>query len=130
MTSNVPKDLTYTPEHEWIKVEGRRARIGITDFAQAQLTDVVYVELPEPGQSLKAGEALGVVESVKSVSDVYAPAACTVVEVNDALEEHPELVNQDPYGKGWMFVVELSDPSDIQRLLDADAYRQHIEVAH
>lgn len=127
MASNIPTDLKYTEEHEWVRVEGERARIGITDHAQDQLTDVVFVELPAVGERFKPGDSMGVVESVKSVSDIYAPVACTVVEVNDTLEENPELVNDDPYGEGWMFLVEPEDASAIDGLLDADGYRNLIE---
>lgn len=127
MATKVPKELRYTKEHEWLKVDGDRARIGITDFAQDQLTDVVYVELPAVGEEFKAGDSLGVVESVKSVSDIYAPVACKVVEVNDVLEEEPEKVNDDPYGQGWMVVVEVQDRGELDGLLDADGYLAFLE---
>lgn len=130
MASKVPKELKYTSEHEWLKIDGKRARIGITDFAQDQLTDVVYVELPDVGETFKAGDSVGVVESVKSVSDIYAPVACKVVEVNDALEESPELVNSDPYGQGWMVVLEITDPAEVGKLLDADGYTKVTEAGH
>ncbi len=117
-----PEDLKYTKEHEWIRVEGDRGRVGITQFAQEQLGDVVFVELPPVGRQLKAMEAFGVVESVKAVSDLYAPASGTVLEVNGALEKQPELVNTDPYGQGWMLVVRIANPKDLEALLSAAAY--------
>lgn len=119
----VPEDLRYTREHEWIRVEGGRGVVGITHYAQTQLGDVVYVELPPEGREVRAGEPFGVVESVKSVSDLYAPVSGRVVAVNPRLADAPELVNQDPYGEGWMIAVELSDPSELDRLLDAPGYR-------
>ena len=118
----VPADLRYTKEHEWIRVEGAHGRVGITHFAQEQLGDVVFVELPQVGRPLKAMEVFGVVESVKAVSDLYCPVGGTVLEVNAALEKQPELVNQEPYGKGWMLVLQLSNPKDLDALLDARGY--------
>lgn len=122
----MPEDLRYTKDHEWVRLADRRATVGITDHAQSELTDVVYVELPPKGKVVKAGEVLGVVESVKAVSEVYAPVAGKVVDVNKELEASPELVNNDPYSKGWMVVVEVSAPADAGRLLDASAYRELI----
>ena len=122
-----PKDVRYTKQHEWARVEGNRIRIGITDYAQDALGDVVYVDTPEMGTEVKAGEPFGEVESTKSVSDVYSPVSGTVVDVNVQLGDTPALVNQDPYGKGWMIVVEPSDPSAVESLLDADAYRSFTE---
>lgn len=124
--SNVPEGLRYTKDHEWAKVEGNRARVGITDHAQTELTDVVYVELPPPGKIVKAGEPLGVVESVKAVSEIFAPVGGKVVEANRSLEEHPETVNKDPYGEGWIVVLGMNDPAEASRLLDAAAYRRLI----
>ena len=124
--SNVPEGLRYTKDHEWAKIEGKRARIGITDFAQDQLTDVVYVELPPIGKTVKQGEPIGTVESVKAVSEIFAPINGTVVEVNKALVDKPELVNKDPYGEGWMVVVEATEPAQANALMDAAAYRRHI----
>lgn len=124
--SNVPEGLRYTKDHEWAKIEGKRARIGITDFAQDQLTDVVYVELPPIGKTVKQGEPIGTVESVKAVSEIFAPISGTVVEVNKALVDKPELVNKDPYGEGWMVVVEATEPAQANALMDAAAYRRHI----
>ncbi|MGQ0798117.1 MAG: glycine cleavage system protein GcvH [Methanobacteriota archaeon] len=122
----VPDGLRYTREHEWAELDGDRARIGITDHAQNELTDVVFVELPSPGKKVARGDAIGVVESVKAVSEIFAPAAGTVVESNKHLEDHPEDVNKDPYGRGWIVVLELSDPSELAQLMDAAAYRRHI----
>lgn len=119
----VPEDLRYTREHEWIRVEGGRGVVGITHYAQTQLGDVVFVELPPEGREVRAGEPFGVVESVKSVSDLYAPVSGRVVATNPRLADAPELVNRDPYGEGWMIAVELSDPSELDRLLDASGYR-------
>ena len=119
---NVPGDLRYSSDHEWVSVSGTRARIGITDYAQDALGDVVYVQPPSVGSSVSAGSSVGEVESTKSVSDVYSPVTGTVVAVNDALSSSPELLNQDPYGTGWLFEVELGDPSEVDALLDAAAY--------
>ena len=125
----VPEDLRYTKEHEWARTEqDGRVRVGITDFAQDALGDVVYVDLPEPGTQVSAGQAFGEVESTKSVSDVYAPVSGTIVERNGALEEHPELVNQQPYGDGWLVAVEATDPSELQLLLDETGYREHVQA--
>ena len=124
--SNVPEGLRYTKDHEWAKIEGERARIGITDFAQDQLTDVVYVELPPIGKTVRQGEPIGTVESVKAVSEIFAPIGGKVVEVNKALVDKPELVNKDPYGEGWMVVVEATEPPQANALMDAAAYRRHI----
>ena len=121
-----PDDLKYTREHEWILIEGKVATVGITDFAQEQLGDVVFVELPAVGDTVTKDEAMGVVESVKAVSDVYAPVSGTVVEVNDDLPENTEMVNQDPYGDGWMVKVELSDPSEMDDAMNTVAYQQYV----
>ncbi|MGI6036130.1 MAG: glycine cleavage system protein GcvH [Limnochordia bacterium] len=122
-----PAELKYTEEHEWVRVEGNKARMGITDFAQKELGDVVFVELPELGSSIKATEALGVVESVKAVSDIYAPLSGEVVKVNDKLEDSPELINEDPYGEGWIAELEVEDPKELEGLLTAEEYRALIE---
>jgi len=124
--SNIPENLRYTKDHEWVRLEGPRATVGITDHAQSELTDVVYVELPQVGKAVKAGDILGTVESVKAVSEIFAPVGGKVVEANKALADVPEVVNKDPYGKGWMVVVEVADPGEVQRLMDAGAYRKHI----
>jgi glycine cleavage system H protein len=122
---NVPDDLAYSSDHEWVRTDGARARVGITDYAQDALGDVVYVQLPEVGTTVSAGEAVGEVESTKSVSDIYAPVSGTVVEVNADLADTPERLNDDPYGEGWMFVIEAAGGD--AGLLDADAYRALIE---
>jgi len=123
-----PADLRYTSEHEWAAVEeGGRARVGITDFAQDALGDVVYVDLPEVGTELRAGATFGEVESTKSVSDLFAPVSGKVLEKNEQLEDTPELVNQEPYGEGWMLLVEVSEPSELDDLMDAEAYRRLVE---
>ena len=126
MSFTVPDDRRYLESHEWISVDGGTARVGITDFAQDELGDVVFVELPDEGEELTAGEAFGVVESIKAVSDVYAPVSGTVTAVNETLFDQPELVNEDPFGEGWMLDVELADESELDDLLDAEAYRDQI----
>lgn len=130
--SNVPSDLKYAKSHEWVKREADgTVRIGITDHAQSALGDLVFVEVPKAGRTLAAGEACAVVESVKAASDVYAPIAGEVVESNAALADAPETLNQDPYGKGWMFRLKPSDPAELERLLDAAAYQKlAAEAAH
>lgn len=126
---NYPDDVVYTREHEWAREEdGGRVRVGISDFAQDALGDVVYVDLPEVGTDVRAGEPFGEVESTKSVSDVYSPVNGTVAERNAALEDSPELVNEDPYGDGWMLVVEATDVSELEGLLSADQYREFVET--
>lgn len=122
-----PEGLRYSLEHEWVKVEGARARIGISDFAQDALGDVVYVELPEVGLEVIRGASCAEVESTKSVSEIYSPVSGRVVEVNDALGDAPEKLNQEPYGAGWIFVVEMTDPAEVDTLLDAAAYRRLVE---
>jgi glycine cleavage system H protein len=123
-----PSDLKYTREHEWAALEEeRRVRVGITDYAQDALGDVVYVDLPEEGTEVRAGEALGEVESTKSVSDIFSPVSGRVVERNVALADSPELVNQEPYGEGWMVVIEMADPEELDDLLEADEYRRFAE---
>jgi glycine cleavage system H protein len=124
---NVPDELRYSPDHEWVRVEGGRVRIGITDYAQDALGDVVFVDLPEPGTSVAPGGAVGEVESTKSVSEIYAPIAGTVVEVNGDLVEAPERLNDDPYGEGWICILDPSDPSELDQLLDPAGYRALIE---
>lgn len=124
-----PAGLKYTKEHEWIKVEGNVGLVGITDFAQDQLGDVVFVELPAVGRVLKQHEQFGVVESVKTVSDLYSPVSGKVIAVNTDLESSPELVNQGPYDKGWMLKIELSNPAELDGLLDAAAYEAFIKEA-
>ncbi|MGE0821875.1 MAG: glycine cleavage system protein GcvH [Candidatus Binatia bacterium] len=124
-----PKELRYSQEHEWVAVEDNIATIGITDYAQEQLGDVVYVELPEVGTQVAKDEAFGVVESVKAVSDIYAPVSGTVTAVNADLTDSPETVNEDPYGDAWMIRVEMSDPEELDDLMDVAAYQQFVEEA-
>ena len=124
---NVPEDLRYTREHEWVLVDGTVARVGVTDYAQDALGDVVYVSLPEVGGTVSAMAACCEVESTKSVSEVFAPVSGTVVEVNSDLTDAPQTVNEDPYGKGWIFAVEMSDPSEAEGLMDAAAYRAFLD---
>jgi glycine cleavage system H protein len=121
--SNVPADLLYSKSHEWVKVQGGEATIGITDHAQEALNDIVYVELPKVGATFAIDKEFGVVESVKSVSDLFMPVAGTVTAVNGDLDAHPEILNEDPYGKGWLIRVRLSDPAGTTALLSADGYR-------
>lgn len=123
---NVPDDLLYTESHEWIRREGDNIRVGITDHAQAELTDVVFAEPPKVGRQAKAREAIAVVESVKAASDIYAPVAGTVVEGNKALEANPALINTDPFGEGWIFVLKIDNADDLKNLKDAAAYRAAI----
>jgi glycine cleavage system H protein len=122
-----PDDRRYSKEHEWLKVEGDRGRVGITDYAQNQLGDVVFLELPEVGRVLKANESFGTVESVKAVSELFAPAAGEVVEVNSGLVSRPEAINTDPHGQAWMIVLKLADPKSAGSLLDAAAYQALLE---
>jgi glycine cleavage system H protein len=123
---NVPDDLLYTESHEWTKREGDNVRVGITDHAQSELTDVVYVELPKMDRQANAKEAIAVVESVKAASDIYAPVKGTVVEVNKALEADPGLINREPYGQGWIFILKLDNADDLKQLKDAEAYKKQI----
>jgi glycine cleavage system H protein len=122
-----PKDLKYTREHEWVKVEGSIATVGITDYAQDSLGDVVYVELPQEGGAVTKSEPFGVVESVKAVSDLYSPVSGSVTEVNDAIIDSPEAINEDPYGDAWMIRVEMSSASELEDLLSAEEYQKFIE---
>lgn len=127
--SNIPEPLKYTSSHEWIRVEGDIARVGITDHAQTELTDIVYVELPEIGRTLAAGEGCAVVESVKTASDIYSPLAGRVVRINNDLAEAPELINDSPYDGGWLFEMELSGQPDLSGALDAAGYAAMIKTA-
>lgn len=122
-----PDELRYSTDHEWVRVEGNRVTVGITDYAQDALGDVVYVEVPEAGAVVEAAAKVSEVESTKSVSDIYAPVAGTVVAVNDDLADAPERLNDDPYGEGWICVIEVDDPSVVDGLLDVEAYRRLIE---
>jgi glycine cleavage system H protein len=123
---NVPEDLLYTESHEWIKREGDNIRVGITDHAQAELTDVVYVELPKKDRQVNAKEAIAVVESVKAASDIYAPVKGTVVDANQELSSNPALINTDPFGKGWIYVLKIENADDLKNLKDAAAYKKQI----
>jgi glycine cleavage system H protein len=122
----VPEDLKYAETHEWIRVDGETGTIGITDHAQAELTDIVYVELPQIGSSVEAKQASAVVESVKAASDIYSPVAGEVLEINPQLESNPGLVNTDPYGEGWLFKIKLSEPAQVQSLKDPTSYKAQI----
>jgi glycine cleavage system H protein len=126
MSENVPADLKYAKSHEWVRLEGGNATIGITDHAQHELTDVVFVELPAAGRKVAAGEACAVVESVKTASDIYSPLSGEVVAVNPELAKHPELVNTEPYQGGWFFKLKLSQPAEAERLLTAESYAKQI----
>lgn len=125
---DIPKELKYTKEHEWVKIEGEIATFGITDYAQNHLGDVVFVELPEVGSEFKAGESFSAVESVKAASDIYAPAGGEVIEINGGLEDHPELLNQSPYDKGWIVKIRLSDAGEARKLMDAGQYAEFVET--
>jgi len=124
--SNVPADLKYASSHEWVRVAGDLATVGITDHAQAELTDIVFVELPQVGRKLAAGEACAVVESVKTASDIYSPVSGEIVEVNQPIADNPALVNQAAFGDGWFFKVKLANPGDLAKLLTPDAYKTQI----
>ena len=123
---NVPAELKYTKEHEWIRVEGEEAYVGITDYAQSQLGDIVFVEVETEGDNLEAGDTFGRIEAVKTVSDLYMPVAGEVLEFNSELEDQPDLVNKDPYGKGWIIKVKIEDEAQLDGLLNADAYKASI----
>ncbi|HWJ80339.1 MAG TPA: glycine cleavage system protein GcvH [Niallia sp.] len=125
----IPKDLRFSEEHEWVKVEGENARVGITHFAQAELGDIVFVELPEVGDEVTVNEPFGSVESVKTVSELYAPISGKIVEVNEELSDNPEFVNESPYEKAWMVVIEPSNKEDIEKLMNADKYQEMINEA-
>lgn len=124
---STPKDLRYSEEHEWVKLEDGKVRIGITHFAQSELGDIVFVELPQVGDDIKTDDPFGSVESVKTVSELYAPVSGKVVEVNTDLEDNPEFVNESPYDKAWMIVVELSDASEIDNLMTVEQYEEMIQ---
>jgi glycine cleavage system H protein len=128
MSANVPADLKFAKSHEWVRLEGDTATIGITDHAQHELTDVVFVELPAAGRKVAAGEACAVVESVKTASDIYSPLSGEVVAVNTQLAQHPELVNNEPYKGGWFFKLKLAQPSEADRLLNAESYTKQISA--
>jgi glycine cleavage system H protein len=124
---NIPDDLRYSTDHEWVRIDGNRVQVGITDYAQDALGDVVFVQVPDQGANVAAGSGISEVESTKSVSDIYAPVAGTIVEVNEELDASPEKINADPYGEGWICVIEFDDPAAIEGLLDAEGYRKLIE---
>ena len=125
--ANTPEDLTYTKDHEWVRVKGNEAIVGITDHAQDQLGDVVYVELPKVGDKFESSEPFGSVESVKAVSEIYMPVSGTVVEVNETLNDSPELVNEDPYGDGWMIRIKIDNPAQVDALLTSIEYEDYIK---
>ncbi len=122
-----PKDLRYHKEHEWIRVEGNKATVGISNFAQDALGDIVFVDLPKPSAKVSANQAIGEVESTKTTSTIYTPVSGMITGVNDALKDHPEIVNSDPYGKGWMAVIELADPKEVEGLMTAEQYQKFLE---
>jgi len=124
---NIPEELKYTTDHEWLRLEGDTGTVGITDYAQHELGDIVFVELPEIGQQVSKGDTLATIEAVKTVADIYAPVSGEVIAVNEALNEAPEKVNSDPYGEGWVVKMKLSDTAEIETLMDAAAYRQQVE---
>jgi len=123
---NIPRELKYTASHEWIRLKGNVATVGITDFAQRQLSDLTFVELPDKGDEVAASDDVAVVESVKAASDVYAPLSGKIMEVNEEAVSQPELINSDPYGKGWLFRLQLSDPTEVAELMDADQYEEQL----
>jgi glycine cleavage system H protein len=123
---NIPANLKYTEDHEWIRVEGNEAYIGVTDYAQSQLGDIVFVEIETLDQTLEKGETFGTIEAVKTVSDLFMPASGKIIEVNSSLNDKPEIVNSDPYGQGWMIKIELTKPSEIEGLLSTQAYQEII----
>lgn len=123
---NFPEELKYTKDHEWIRIEGNTATVGITDFAQSELGDIVYVDIDVEGETFEREEPFGNVEAVKTVSDLYMPVSGTIIAINEALDDASELVNEDPYGQGWMIKIEMSNPEEINDLLDASAYQDSI----
>lgn len=125
---NIPQTLKYTEDHEWIKIDGDVATVGITDFAQSELGDIVYVEIETEGDTIDANEVFGTVEAVKTVSDLFMPLSGEIIEVNEALEDAPETVNDDPYEKGWMIKIKLSSPEEAEKLMNSDDYKSHIGV--
>lgn len=123
---NFPEDLKYTKDHEWVKLEGNIATVGITDFAQSELGDIVFVEVETEGEEMEAEEVFGSVEAVKTVSDLFMPVSGTITEFNEDIEQNPEKVNSDPYGEGWMIKIEVNDPSEVEKLLSADDYKETV----
>jgi len=124
---NIPENLRYTRDHEWIKVEGEIAFIGISDYAQSQLGDIVFVEVETVGETLEKGESLGTIEAVKTVEDVYMPVSAEILEFNENLKDSPDLLNKDPYGEGWIAKIKLTNPSEINDLMDGSAYKAYLE---
>lgn len=124
----LPQDYKYTKEHEWVKVDGETLTVGITDFAQRELGDIVYVEVDTEGETLDQEEVFGTIEAVKTVSDLFVPVAGEILEFNEALEDEPELINKDPYGEGWIVKMKVKNPSDLDTLLNAEAYQKHIKA--
>lgn len=125
---NIPDNLKYTKDHEWLKIDGDEGLIGITEFAQKELGDIVFIEVETEGETLETGEAFGTIEAVKTVSDLFMPLNGEVLEFNAELESNPEIVNKDPYGEGWIIKVKITDPAQIEELLDADSYKEQIEA--
>ena len=125
---NVPDNLKYTKEHEWVSVDGDIATVGITDFAQRELGDIVYVEVDSEGEELDRDEVFGTIEAVKTVSDLFVPVSGKVIEFNELLEDEPEIINKDPYDKGWIIKMKMKNPNDLEELLDADAYKKYIKA--
>ena len=125
-----PKELKYTEDHEWVRVTGKTAVVGITDYAQGELGDIVFIELPQVGSEVAQGASFGTIEAVKTVSDLFAPVGGKVIEVNAALADKPEQVNKSPYADGWMIKLEIADPAEVAKLMDADAYRGHVGEGH
>lgn len=125
--ANIPEDLRYSEEHEWLRLTGDQVTIGITDHAQSQMGDIVFIELPEVGDEITRGEAFGTLESTKAVSELFAPISGKIVEINETLIDAPEAINEDPYGDGWMLRVEPADPSDLDDMLSPEGYQEHIE---
>jgi glycine cleavage system H protein len=125
---NIPENLKYTKDHEWVRVEGEEAYVGITDYAQGELGDIVFLEIETEGEELAKEEVFGTIEAVKTVSDMFMPVGGEVVEVNDKLEESPEIVNKDPYGEGWLIKIKMTNPSELEELLDAAAYKALLEA--
>lgn len=122
-----PDELLYSPTHEWARVEGNRVVIGITDYAQNELGDLTYIELPKPGETVEAGQPFGVIESVKADEELFAPVSGTVIAINQDIIDHPEIINDDPYGKGWLIIVEMKDPNELKGLMTAQQYREMLE---
>lgn len=125
---NIPADLHYTNDHEWIRVNGNKATVGISDFAQSELGDIVFVEIETTGEHLEKGQVFGTIEAVKTVSDLFMPVSGTVLQINDIINDTPDLVNKDPYGEGWLIEIELGDPQQVNELLDAEAYKKLISA--